>query len=41
MGKHLVRVGGGHAHMTVMLNLHEHTDRSPSEGFDTQIWQAS
>lgn len=27
MGKHLVLVGGGHAHMTVMLNLHEYTER--------------
>jgi NADH dehydrogenase FAD-containing subunit len=28
MGKHLVLVGGGHAHMTVMLNLREYTERS-------------
>lgn len=27
MGKHLVLVGGGHAHMTVMLNLREYTER--------------
>jgi NADH dehydrogenase FAD-containing subunit len=27
MGKHLVLVGGGHAHMTVMLNLRNYIDR--------------
>jgi NADH dehydrogenase FAD-containing subunit len=27
MGKHLVLVGGGHAHMTVMLNIREYTER--------------
>ena len=27
MGKHLVLVGGGHAHMTVMLNLKDYTNR--------------
>jgi NADH dehydrogenase FAD-containing subunit len=27
MGKHLVLVGGGHAHMTVMLNLREYLER--------------
>jgi len=27
MGKHLVLVGGGHAHMTVMLNLRDYTER--------------
>jgi len=27
MGKHLVLVGGGHAHMTVMLNLRDYTHR--------------
>jgi NADH dehydrogenase FAD-containing subunit len=27
MGKHLVLIGGGHAHMTVMLNLREYAQR--------------
>ena len=27
MGKHLVLVGGGHAHMTVMVNLQDYTER--------------
>ena len=27
MGKHLVMVGGGHAHMTVMLNLRDYIER--------------
>ena len=27
MGKHLVLVGGGHAHMNVMLNLRDYTER--------------
>jgi NADH dehydrogenase FAD-containing subunit len=27
MSKHLVLVGGGHAHMTVMINLHDYTER--------------
>ena len=27
MGKHLVLVGGGHAHMTTMLNLRDYTER--------------
>ena len=27
MGKHLVLVGGGHAHMTVMVNLHDYIER--------------
>ena len=27
MGKHLILVGGGHAHMTVMLNLKDFVER--------------
>ena len=27
MGKHLVLVGGGHAHMTVMVNLRDYIER--------------
>jgi len=27
MSKHLILVGGGHAHMTVMLNLREYIER--------------
>ena len=27
MGRHLVLIGGGHAHMTVMLNLHDYIQR--------------
>jgi len=27
MGKHLVLVVGGHAHMTTMLNLRDYTER--------------